>query len=135
MVFYKWIDFEKVLKLHIAKSLQEGFVPSSIMICQTALTRFGRKQGLTRHRPIAHPVVFRYLSYSTTFAEYGPVHRLRRCPAFGRAGTCLFTMFTEYGHVHRLRLGWDMFVHPVCRIWTRSSPAAGLGHVCSRLFS
>ena len=34
------------------------------------------KQGPTRHRPMAHPVVFRYLSYSTTFAEHA-VHRLR----------------------------------------------------------
>ena len=48
------------------------------------------KQGPTRHRPMAHPVVFRYLSYSTTFAEHA-VHRLRQCPAFGRAGTCLFS--------------------------------------------
>ena len=28
------------------------------------------KQGPTRHRPMAHPVVFRYLSYSTTLAEH-----------------------------------------------------------------
>ena len=48
------------------------------------------KQGLTRHRPMAHPVMFRYLSDSTTLAEHA-VHRLRRCPAFGRAGTCLFS--------------------------------------------
>ena len=47
------------------------------------------KQGPTRHRPMAHPVVFRYLSYSTTLSEHA-VHRLRRCQAFGRAGTCLF---------------------------------------------
>ena len=38
---------------------------------------------------MAHPVVFRYISYSTTLAEHD-VHRLRRCPAFGRAKTCLF---------------------------------------------
>ena len=41
------------------------------------------KQGPTRHRPMAHPVVFRYVSYSTTLAEHA---------------------------VHRLRPGWDMFV-------------------------
>ena len=38
---------------------------------------------------MAHPVVFRYLSYSTTIAEHA-VRRLRRGPAFGRAGICLF---------------------------------------------
>ena len=53
-----------------------------------------KKQGPTRHRPMAHPVVFRYLSYSTTLAEY----------AF-----------------HRIHRG--------------ARPSAGLGHVCSRLFS
>ena len=37
-----------------------------------------------------HPVVFKYLSYSTTLAEHA-VHRLQRCPAFGRAETCLFS--------------------------------------------
>ena len=41
-----------------------------------------KEQGPTRHRPMAHPVVFRYLSYSTTLAEHA-VHRLRRCTAFG----------------------------------------------------
>ena len=48
------------------------------------------KQGPTRHRLMAHPVVFGYLSYSTTLAEHA-VHRLRRCTAFGWAGTCLFS--------------------------------------------
>ena len=48
------------------------------------------KQGPTRHRPMAHPVVFRYVSYSTTLAEHA-VHCLRQCLAFGRAGTCLFS--------------------------------------------
>ena len=48
-----------------------------------------KKQGPIRHRPMAHPVMFRYLSYSTTLPEHA-VHRLRRCPAFSRAGTCLF---------------------------------------------
>ena len=38
---------------------------------------------------MAHPIMFRYLSYSTTLAKHA-VHRLRQCPAFGRAGTCLF---------------------------------------------
>ena len=47
------------------------------------------EQGPTRHRPMAHPVVFIYLSYSTSLAEHA-IHRLGWCPAFGRAGTCLF---------------------------------------------
>ena len=47
------------------------------------------KQGPTRQRPMGLPVVCWYLSYSTTLAEHA-VHRLRWCPAFGRAGTCLF---------------------------------------------
>ena len=47
------------------------------------------KQGPTRHRPMAHPVVFKYLTHSTTNAEH-VVHRLSRCPAFVRAGKCLF---------------------------------------------
>ena len=42
-----------------------------------------------RPLPMAHPLVFRYISYSTTLAEYA-IHRLRQCPAFGWAGTCLF---------------------------------------------
>ena len=33
------------------------------------------------HRPMAHPMVFRYLSYFTTFAER-VVNRQRQCPAF-----------------------------------------------------
>ena len=33
------------------------------------------KQWVTRHRPMAHPVVFRYLSYSTRLAEHA-LHRL-----------------------------------------------------------
>ena len=36
-----------------------------------------KKQGPTLHRPMAHPVVLRYLSYSTTLADHA-VHRLRR---------------------------------------------------------
>ena len=39
---------------------------------------------------MAHPVVFRYLSYYTTLAEHA-IHRLRQRLAFGRAGTCLFS--------------------------------------------
>ena len=38
---------------------------------------------------MAHPVMFRHISYTTTLAEHA-VHRLRQSPAFGRAGTCLF---------------------------------------------
>ena len=44
-------------------------------------------KGPTWHRPMAHPVVFRYLFYSTSFAEHA-VHPVRRC----RAGTCLFSL-------------------------------------------
>ena len=51
-----------------------------------------KQQGPTRHGPKAHPVVFRYLSYSTTFAEHA-VHRLRWCKTFGWARTCLFLFF------------------------------------------
>ena len=39
--------------------------------------------------PWPTPVWFRYISYSTTLGEHA-VLCLRRCPAFGRAGTCLF---------------------------------------------
>ena len=62
-----------------------------------------KKQGPTRHRPMAHPVVFRYLSYFTTLAEHA-VHCLRRCPAFGRAGTCLF--LSVQLDVSHLATGW-----------------------------
>ena len=54
------------------------------------------KQGPTRHRPMAHPVVFRYLSYSTTLAEH-EVHRLRLCLAFCRAGICFFLSHHCFG--------------------------------------
>ena len=47
------------------------------------------KQGPTQHRLMSHPVVLRYISYSTMLAEHA-VHRLQQCPAFGWAGTCLF---------------------------------------------
>ena len=57
-------------------------------VCHPA--RFFKKQGPTRHRPMAHLVVFRYLSYSTMLAEHA-IHRLRRCLAFDRAGTSLFS--------------------------------------------
>ena len=67
------------------------------------------EQGTTLHRPMAHPVVFRYLSYSTTLAEHA-VHRLRRCPAFGRAGTCLFLsvqLQVSQSINHLLTTWWD----------------------------
>ena len=54
-----------------------------------------KQQGPTRHRPMAHPVVFRYLSYSTRLAQHA-VHRL---PAFGRAGTCLFSSVQLDGYL------------------------------------
>ena len=54
-------------------------------ILREALT----EQGPSRQRPMAHPVVFKYLSYSPTLAEHA-VHRLWRCLSFDRAGTCLF---------------------------------------------
>ena len=38
---------------------------------------------------MAHPLVFRYISYYTTLAEHA-IHRVRRCPAFNQAGTYLF---------------------------------------------
>ena len=60
------------------------------------LVFFEEKQGLTRHRPIAHPVVFRYPSYSPMFGEHA-IHCLRRCPAFGRAETCLF-LSVQWNH-------------------------------------
>ena len=62
------------------------------------------KQGLTLHRLMAHPVVCRYLSYSTTFAKHA-VHCLRRYPAF--AGLC-----------------WDMFVL-ICSVrwWVSKWPS------------
>ena len=61
------------------------------------------KQGPTRHRPMAHAVVFQYLSYSTRLAEHA-VHRLRRCP------------------------GWDMFVL-VCSVrWSVSHLPTGWPH-------
>ena len=43
---------------------------------------------------MAHPVMFRYLSYSTALAEHA-VHRLRQCPAFGQAGARLFLSVCE----------------------------------------
>ena len=43
---------------------------------------------------MAHPVVVWYFSYSTTFSELC-IHHLWRCPAFGRAGTCLFLSLCE----------------------------------------
>ena len=62
------------------------------------------EQGPTRHRPMAPPVVFRNLSYSTTLAELAII-RLWRCPAFGRAGTCLFLSVQSkvtQSHIYRV---------------------------------
>ena len=47
------------------------------------------KQGPTRPRLMASPVVLRCISYTTTLVEHA-IHCLRLCPAFGRVGTCLF---------------------------------------------
>ena len=67
---------------------------------------FPKNKGPTRHRPMAHPIVFRNLSYFTTLAEHA-IHRLRRCPAFGQAGTCLFCsrLFNERLLSH-IPTGW-----------------------------
>ena len=54
---------------------------------------------------MAHPVVFRYLSYSTTFAE-DDIHCLRRCPNYGRAGTFLFLSVNMKRSVSHVRTGW-----------------------------
>ena len=72
-----------------------------------------KKKGTTRHRPMAHPVLFRYLSYSTRFAEYGPVHRLRRCPALFKYLSYSST-FAEYGPVHPLRRCPALFRYLPC---------------------
>ncbi len=52
------------------------------------------KKGPTGNRPMAHPIVFRYLSYSTTLAEHA-VHRLQRCLAFDQVGTCFFLSVSQ----------------------------------------
>ena len=78
-----WIIVTKKLMMK-TNFWQKICINQKIFVVKTIL-----KQGPTRHRPMAHPVVFRYLSYSTTLAEHA-VHRLRRCPAFGQAGTCFF---------------------------------------------
>ena len=71
-------------------------------------TPFVQEQGPTRHRPMAHPVVFRYISYFTKLAEHA-VHRLRRCP------------------------GWDMFVL-VCSVRGQSvTPLMGGDKTMARL--
>ena len=77
---------------------QERPVDVQQQLCLQAdvdLEGWGKKleQGPTRHRPMAHPVMFRYISYSTTLAEHA---------------------FIAYDGA-----------------W----PSAGLGHVCSCLFS
>ena len=64
-----------------------------------------KKQGPTRHRPIAHPVVLRYCSYSTTLAEH-TVHGLQRCLAFVRAGTCLFLSVNMKWLPSHVLTGW-----------------------------
>ena len=65
-----------------------------------------RKQGPTQHRPMADPVVLRYLSYSTMLAKHA-VHRPWQCPAFGRAGTCLFlSVQLDNQWVSHLLTGW-----------------------------
>ena len=68
---------------------------------------------MTQYRPMAHPVVFRYLSYSTTFAEYALVHCLWRCPALFRYFSYSIT-FTEYGPDHRLRRCPALFIYLSC---------------------
>ena len=78
---------------------------------------------------MAHPVVFRYLSYSTTFAEHD-VHCLWQCQAFGRARTCLFLSVCEilgyppngWPHGHGLptarAMAFFFYIwHVTCDIW------------------
>ena len=77
------------LKLWIPPPPNFNALYSSPLTRAFVINVFYKKQGRTRHRPMAHPVVLRYLSYSTTLEKHA-VHRLRRCPAFGRVGTCLF---------------------------------------------
>ena len=79
---------------HVRGPRGPAALPSTSQTCQWRAgdlrgSEQKQKQGPTQQRPMAHPVVFRYLSYSTTLAE-DAVYRLQRCPAFGRAGTCLF---------------------------------------------
>ena len=64
--------------------------PSDNRPSTNQLHHFVKTQGPTRHRPTAHPIVFRCISYFTTLTEHA-VHRLRQCPAFCQAGTCLFS--------------------------------------------
>ena len=73
------------------------------------------KQGPTRYRPMAHPVVLKYLSYSTTLAEHA-AHRLRSSPTF-------------IAYVHRLHSS------PTFIAYGGARASAGLRHVCSCLFS
>ena len=64
-------------------------LPSLPCIAFTNFTKLNpwlKKQGPTRHRPLAHPVVLDifptrqwYISYSNMFAQHS-IHRLRQCP-------------------------------------------------------
>ena len=64
--------------------------------CLKQVNRLDREKNLNKGwhstEPWSTSIVFRYLSYSTMFAEYA-VHHLWRCLAFGWAGTCLFLSF------------------------------------------
>ena len=51
----------------------------NFMQCCSFYLQNVNKKGPTRHRPMALPVVFRYLSYSTIFAEHA-IHSLRWWP-------------------------------------------------------
>ena len=90
---------KKILKSDKLMIYDKGF-----LIGTDVGTQVTGKQGLTFHRPIAHSIVFRHLSYSTMLAEHA-VHRLRQCPAFGPPGhvcSCLFSQILAYHHPN----GW-----------------------------
>ena len=100
----KWLNFVRVMSYS-----REGLVPAAAelpRLVYSFLSVLLVKPGPTRHRPMANPIVFRYLSYSTTFAE-NAVHCLRRCPAFGQAWTCLFSSVQLDGEsASDLPTGW-----------------------------
>ena len=79
---------------------------------------------------MAHSVVFRYLSYSTTIAEHA-VHRLRQCMAFDRAVKCLFSsvkwndywVFQHCGHLTMAHSTKSGNCFKMERYWYRLPPS------------
>ena len=91
-----WILFKFFLELQIYlrqdshKQITQGYLVScyyKLFTSETHLHQINKGRHGTDSWPT--PIVFRYLSYSTTLAEHA-IHRLLQCPAFGRARTCLF---------------------------------------------